>query len=69
MMENKFDFNDFLKQFKMVSGMSGGMTNVMKMLPGASLIKLMSVCHSDTPIKISITAFFNSFVFPLPEIG
>lgn len=35
MMENKFDFNDFLKQFKMVSGMGGGLTSVMKMLPGA----------------------------------
>lgn len=34
MMENKFDFDDFLKQFKMVSGMGGGMTSVMKMLPG-----------------------------------
>ena len=36
MMQNKFDFNDFLKQYKMVSGMGGGMTNVMKMLPGQS---------------------------------
>ena len=34
MMDNKFDFDDFLKQFKMVSGMGGGMTSVMKMLPG-----------------------------------
>ena len=36
MMDNKFDFDDFLKQFKMVSGMGGGMTSVMKMLPGPS---------------------------------
>lgn len=34
MMDNKFDFDDFLKQFKMVSGMGGGMSSVMKMLPG-----------------------------------
>ena len=40
MMENKFDFNDFLKQYKMVSGMGGGMTNVIKMLPGTLLTKL-----------------------------
>ena len=29
----KFDFNDFLKQYKMVSGM-GSMGSIMKMLPG-----------------------------------
>ena len=34
----KFDFNDFLKQYKMVSGM-GSMSSIMKMLPGgASLL-------------------------------
>ena len=32
-MEEKFDFNDFLKQSKMMSGM-GGMSNLTKMLPG-----------------------------------
>ncbi len=30
----KFDFNDFLKQYKMVTGM-GSMGSIMKMLPGA----------------------------------
>ena len=30
----KFDFNDFLKQYKMVTGM-GSMGAIMKMLPGA----------------------------------
>ena len=34
MMSAKFDFNDFLKQYKMVSGM-GNMASIMKMLPGA----------------------------------
>ena len=33
MMSAKFDFNDFLKQYKMVSGM-GNMASIMKMLPG-----------------------------------
>jgi signal recognition particle subunit SRP54 len=32
----KFDFNDFLKQYKMVSGM-GSMSSIMKMLPGGVL--------------------------------
>ena len=31
----KFDFNDFLKQYKMVSGM-GSMGSIMKMLPGSA---------------------------------
>lgn len=32
----KFDFNDFLKQYKMVTGM-GSMGAIMKMLPGAPI--------------------------------
>jgi signal recognition particle subunit SRP54 len=32
-MKAKFDFNDFLKQYKMVSSM-GSMSQVMRMLPG-----------------------------------
>ena len=36
-MKNKFDFNDFLKQYRMVSGMGGGMSSVMKLLPGVHL--------------------------------
>jgi signal recognition particle subunit SRP54 len=35
MLSAKFDFNDFLKQYKMVSGM-GSMGQIMKMLPGES---------------------------------
>ena len=30
----KFDFNDFLKQYKMVTGM-GSMSSIVKMMPGA----------------------------------
>lgn len=33
MLSANFDFNDFLKQYKMVSGM-GSMGQIMKMLPG-----------------------------------
>lgn len=33
MMSNKFDFNDFVKQFKMVSKM-GSMAQIMSMIPG-----------------------------------
>ena len=32
-MEQKFDFNDFLKQTKMTTGM-GGMSSVSRMIPG-----------------------------------
>ena len=34
-MENKFDFNDFLQQTAMM-GKMGSMSTVMKMLPGSS---------------------------------
>lgn len=37
MMTAKFDFNDFLKQYKMVTGM-GSMSEVMKMIPGMNKI-------------------------------
>ena len=37
MLSAKFDFNDFLKQYKMVSGM-GSMSSIMKMLPGGRSI-------------------------------
>lgn len=37
MMTAKFDFNDFLQQYKLVNGM-GSMTEVMKMIPGMNKI-------------------------------
>ena len=40
----KFDFNDFLKQYKMISGM-GSMGAVMKMLPGAQICTLCNRSH------------------------
>ena len=44
MLSAKFDFNDFLKQYKMVSGM-GSMGQIMKMLPGESAVSFCaSVC-------------------------
>ena len=49
-MEEKFDFNDFLKQSKMMTGM-GGVGNLTKMLPGklvanhwAKSAKVIAVC-------------------------
>ncbi|KAL4430056.1 hypothetical protein ABPG77_004426, partial [Micractinium sp. CCAP 211/92] len=38
MMTAKFDFNDFLKQYKMVSGM-GNLSSLVKMLPGMNQIQ------------------------------
>ena len=38
----KFDFNDFLKQYKMVTGM-GSMGSIMKMLPGALSLDMCSI--------------------------
>ncbi|KAL4443989.1 hypothetical protein ABPG75_011726 [Micractinium tetrahymenae] len=38
MMTAKFDFNDFLKQYKMVSGM-GNLSSLVKMLPGMNKIQ------------------------------
>ena len=35
-MEEKYDFNDFLKQNKLMTGM-GGVSNLTKMIPGKSL--------------------------------
>ena len=35
-MEQKYDFNDFLKQNKMTTGM-GGMSKVSRLIPGKSL--------------------------------
>ena len=51
LMENKFDFNDFLRQYKMVSGMGGGMTSMMKMLPGTAniLTELADVSPFEQP--------------------
>ncbi len=42
MLSAKFDFNDFLKQYKMVSGM-GSMGQIMKMLPGESAVSYLLV--------------------------
>jgi len=47
MMSANFDFNDFLKQYKMVSGM-GSMGQIMKMLPGthqAEYCVCIGSCH------------------------
>ena len=64
MMSAKFDFNDFLKQYKMVSGM-GSMASIMKMLPGARACQLVSWCpmhggHCSTVIRVP--AAFHALV-------
>ena len=38
MLSNTFDYNDFLKQYKTISGM-GGMASMVKMLPGMNKIE------------------------------
>ena len=47
-MEAKFDFNDFVKQNKMMSGM-GGAGNLAKMLPG-------KLATQNSPSKIILSA-------------
>ena len=37
LMQNKFDFNDFLNQYRMMNSM-GTMGQVMKMIPGAAVV-------------------------------
>ena len=54
-MEQKFDFNDFLKQTKMMSKM-GGMGRLTKMLPGEphstnAQIAACLMCASDSQSK------------------
>lgn len=53
MMEAKFDYNDFLKQTKMLSKM-GSMASVMKMIPGAAgQISADKMAFAETKLKIS----------------
>lgn len=68
-MEAKFDFEDFLKQYKLVSNM-GSMQQIMKMLPGMSQVRLWqlapqpaSVAHLPPPPQLlgaGCRAFFGS---------
>lgn len=54
-MEAKFDFNDFLAQFKMVSGM-GNMASVMKMIPGRVLATFIGwALPNSTPSHLRST--------------
>lgn len=43
MLENKFDYNDFLNQMRLLSRL-GGLTGFMKMLPGAWVCPCMRAC-------------------------
>lgn len=51
LMENKFDFNDFLKQYKLVSSM-GTMQQVMKMLPGMSQVTDKQMAEAEKNFKM-----------------
>ncbi|DBA89635.1 TPA: hypothetical protein ACH3X2_004529 [Trebouxia sp. C0005] len=50
-MQQKFDFNDFLKQTQMMSSM-GGMGNLTKMLPGMNKISEQQMAHAEKQQKL-----------------
>lgn len=52
MMEAKFDFNDFLKQTKMIGAM-GSFGGVMKMLPGVGQISAKKMAEAETKLKLA----------------
>ncbi|KAI0563419.1 signal recognition particle SRP54 ffh [Gracilaria domingensis] len=52
MMEAKFDFNDFLKQTKMISTM-GSLAGVMKMLPGVGSISSSKMAQAEAKLKLA----------------
>ncbi|KAK9902214.1 hypothetical protein WJX75_007861 [Coccomyxa subellipsoidea] len=58
MLSAKFDFNDFLKQYKMVSGM-GSMGQIMKMLPGMNQISEKQLNEAEKQFK-QFEALINS---------
>ena len=58
MMTAKFDFNDFLKQYKMVTGM-GSMSEVMKMIPGMNKISEKQLAGVEKQYK-QYEAMINS---------
>ncbi|CAL8466014.1 g5550 [Coccomyxa elongata] len=51
MLSANFDFNDFLKQYKMVSGM-GSMGQIMKMLPGMNQISEKQLNEAEKQFKM-----------------
>lgn len=50
MMQNKFDYNDFLNQTRMLSRL-GGLTGMIKMLPGAPDCRPCSAWSSSWPVS------------------
>ncbi|CAG9462987.1 unnamed protein product [Pedinophyceae sp. YPF-701] len=50
-MSNKFDFNDFLAQYKLVAGM-GSMSSVMKMMPGMAQITEKQLQAAEAQFKV-----------------
>ena len=51
MMEAKFDFNDFIKQYEMVSKM-GSMGNLMKLMPGMTEVSEKQIFAAEKQFKI-----------------
>jgi signal recognition particle subunit SRP54 len=51
MAQNKFDFNDFLQQYKALSGMGGsmGLASVMRLLPGSIPGPPVAMSHNIFP--------------------
>lgn len=60
MMENKFDYDDFLSQFQMISSM-GPMGQVMKMLPGMSSLTDKQMYAAEK--KFSVRLFLSTAPF------
>lgn len=58
MMENKFDFNDFLKQYKLVSNM-GSMGSLLKMMPGMAQLSDKQIQEGERNFKM-FEAMINS---------
>eukprot|EP00210_Caulerpa_lentillifera_P001712 g1645.t1 len=51
MLEAKFDFNDFIRQYEMMSNM-GSMSNIMKLMPGMSQISDKQLYAAEKQFKI-----------------
>jgi signal recognition particle subunit SRP54 len=59
MMANKFDYDDFLEQFKMITNM-GPMGQVMKMMPGMSKVTDKQMMAAEKKFSVSAPSAFAS---------
>lgn len=51
MMQAKFDFNDFIKQYQMMSNM-GSMGSIMKLMPGMASVSEKQIYEAEKQFKI-----------------